>query len=199
MAVLICAAMVGCEASGADRSEGSGLPVPVPTTSSAQATPTTSETDTTEDYSRLLLEASDLSIGEDTFTVRSTNPGPDGLPGASALFVNQDDTRAVADTIVIYPDAQTATKTLRDALPQLDTLVAGATPRPAPVGTDGIMAVGTSRDGTQAATLLLFTHGPALVRLEFQGALGDATTDQFVLSVGKMQDIALRLGLQQPQ
>ncbi|BBY81741.1 hypothetical protein MPUL_28990 [Mycolicibacterium pulveris] len=196
MAALICAAAVGCEASGADRSEGLALPAPVPTTSSAQATPTTEETDPTEDYSRLLLEPSDLSIGEDTFKVQSTNPGPDGLPGASALFVNQDDTRAVADTIVIYPDARTATKTLRDALPQLDTLVVGATPRPAPVGTDGTMTVGTSRDGTKAATLLLFTQGPALVRLEFQSAPGDATTDQFVIGVGKMQEIALRVGLQ---
>ncbi|KKW62133.1 hypothetical protein AAV95_23960 [Mycolicibacterium elephantis] len=198
-AALLCAVAVGCEASGADRSEGLALPPTAPTTSAAQATPTTSENETIEDYSRLLLQPADISDAEDTFTVQSTNPGPDGLPGASALFVNQDDTRAVADTIVIYPDAQSATKTLRDALPQIDTLVAGATPQPAPVGTDGTMAVGTSRDGTKAATLLLFTYGPALVRLEFQSALGDATTDEFVIKVGKMQEIALRVGLPQSQ
>ncbi|RWA16280.1 hypothetical protein [Mycolicibacterium elephantis] len=198
-AALLCAVTVGCEASSADRSEGLGLPATAPTTSAAQSTPTTSENETTEDYSRLLLQPSDISDAEDTFTVQSTNPGLDGLPGASALFVNQDDTRAVADTIVIYPDAQTATKTLRDALPRIDTLVAGATPRPAPVGADGTMAVGTSRDGTKAATLLLFTHGPALVRLEFQSALGDSTTDEFVIKVGKMQEIALRVGLPQSQ
>ncbi|NLE81516.1 MAG: hypothetical protein GX610_18430, partial [Rhodococcus sp.] len=140
---------------------------------------------------------SDLSDDEDTFTVQSTNPGPNGLPGASALFVNEDDTRAIADTIVIYPDAETATTTLREALPRIDTVVADATPKPAPVGTDGTMAVGTSPDGSKAATLLLFTHGPALVRLEFQSALGDATTDEYVINVGKMQQIALRTGLPQ--
>ncbi len=197
-AALICAAVVGCEAPPAPDG-GVASPSTAPTTTSAQAAPTTSRTgdaDTT-DYSRLLLAASDLSDAEDTFTVQSTNPGPDGLPGASALFVNEDDTRAIADTIVIYPDAETATRTLREALPRIDTVVAGATPRPAPVGADGTMAVGTSPDGSKAATLLLFTHGPALVRLEFQSALGDATTDEFVITIGKMQDIALRTGLPQ--
>lgn len=94
------------------------------------------------------------------------------------------------------PAAETASKTLREALPSIDTAVAGATPQPVPVGTDGTIAVGTSPDGTEAATLLLFTHGPALARLEFQSALGDATTDQFVINIGKMmQQIALRTGL----
>ncbi len=169
------------------------------TTSSAQAAPTASPTgeahDKDVDYSRLLLAPSDISDGEDTFAVRSTTPGPDGLPGASALFVNGDDTRAIADTIAIYPDAATAAATLRQALPAVDTVVTGGTPRPAPVGTDGTMVVGTSPDGSKAATLLVFTEGPALVRLEFQSAPGDATTDEFVINVGKMQQIALRAGL----
>lgn len=78
-------------------------------------------------------------------------------------------------------------------------MVTGATPRPAPVGTDGTMAVGTSPDGGKATTLLVFTEGPALVRLEFQSAPGDTTTDDFVINVGKMQQIALRTGLNAPQ
>ncbi len=144
----------------------------------------------------LLLQPTDLSDDEDTFTEQSSTPsGPDGLPGASALFVNQDDTRAISDTIVIYSDAETAANTLRDALPTIGTTVTGATPRPAPVGTDGTIAVGMSTEGSKAATLLLFTEGPALVRLEFQSATGDVTTDQFVINIGKMQQIALRTGL----
>ncbi|MGV0716334.1 hypothetical protein ABQE93_13115 [Mycolicibacterium sp. XJ662] len=195
-AVLICAAAVGCETTGPDPNGGGAQdPAAAPTTTSAQGSPTTSPTDTAQDYSHLLLTASDLSDDEDTFTVASTNPGPGGLPGASALFVNQDDTRAISNTIVIYPDAETATKTLREALPSIDTAVAGATPQPVPVGADGTIAVGTSPDGTKAATLLLFTHGPALARLEFQSALGDATTDEFVINIGKMQQIALRTAL----
>lgn len=202
MAALICAAAVGCESSGPSPNTGGNSTSASPTTSPAQAAPTTSrsgEADSTMDYTRLLLQASDLSNDEDTFTVQSTNPGPEGLPGASALFVNQDDTRAISDTIVIYPDAETATTTLREALPRIDTAVTGATPRPAPVGTDGTMAVGMSSDGSKSVTLLVFTEGPALVRLEFESAPGDATTDQFVIGVGKMQQIALRTGLNSTQ
>lgn len=162
-------------------------------------TPTTTQTTDDKkdvDYSRLLLQPADVSDNDDTFTEQSTTPsGPDGLPGASALYVNQDDTRAIADTIVIYPDAQTAATTLREALPALGSTLTGATSRPAPVGTDGTMAVGTSKDGSKAVTLLLFTQGPALVRLEFQSAPGDVTTDEFVVNIGKMQQIALRAGL----
>ena len=41
---------------------------------------------------------------------------------------------------------------------------------------------------------MLFTEGPALARLEFHSATGDPTTDQFVTSIAKMQQIALRVG-----
>ncbi|KUI06162.1 hypothetical protein AU188_01885 [Mycobacterium sp. IS-3022] len=195
-ATLVCAAGAGCESSG-PAPDGGAPRLPAFTTSQAQPTPTTGDAAPEDgDYSGLLLRPEDLSDAEDTFAVRSTTPGgPDGLPGASALFVNQDDTRAISDAIVIYPDAATATTTLREALPTIGTVVAGATPRPVPVGTDGTMAVGMSPDGTKAATLLLFTQGSALVRLEFESAPGDATTDEFVINIGKMQQIALRTGL----
>jgi hypothetical protein len=198
IAAVICAATISCEAQSADRGADTGGQ-PATTNASAPATPTTTQSaegDKKVDYSRLLLEPADLSDNEDTFAVQSSTPsGPDGLPGASALFVNQDDTRAIANTIVIYPDAETAAKTLRDALPAIGTTIIGATPRPAPVGTEGTIAVGMSKDGSKAATLLLFTQGPALVRLEFQSAPGDVTNDDFVISIGKMQQIALRVGL----
>jgi hypothetical protein len=195
-AALVCVATVGCESSGTEPGTGTESQPGATTSSLAQAAPTTSRTREVVDYSRLLLRPADLSDDQDTFAEQSTTPsGPDGLPGASVLFVNQDDTRAIADTIVVYPDAATAATTLRDAMPAIDTAITGATTREAPVGTDGIMAVGMSNDGSKAATLLLFTEGPALVRLEFQSAPGDTTTDEFVFNIGKMQQIALRTGL----
>ncbi len=201
-AAVICAAIVGCgDASGPNPNGGLGSLSTSPSASSAPAPTTSRSGEPAEpvDYSRLLLAASDLSDDEDTFTVQSTNPAPGGQPGASALFVNQDDTRAISNTIVIYPDADAATKTLREAIPRLDQVVAEATPRRAPVGADGTIAVGESVDHSKAVTMLLFTQGAALVRLEFQSALGDATTDEFVVKVGKMQDIALRVGLPKTQ
>lgn len=198
-AALICAAAIGCDSSGIDPggSGGSQRGTALPSVPAAPTTSWTAEPDKKEvDYSRLLLQPADLSDNEDTFREQSSTPsGPDGLPGASALFVNQDDTRAIADTIVIYPDAETAANTLREALPALGSTLTGATSRPAPVGTAGTMAVGLSKDGSKATTLLLFTEGPALVRLEFQSAPGDVTTDEFVINIGKMQQIALRAGL----
>lgn len=195
LAALMCVAAIGCDSSGTGPA-GTVPSLPASTTSSASAAPTTTKTDEQVDYSRLLLLPGDLSDNEDTFTEQSSTPsGPDGLPGASAFFVNQDDTRAIADTIVIYPDAETAANTLKAALPTIGSTVTGATTRPAPVGSNGTMAVGTSADGSKATTLLLFNQGPALVRLEFQSAPGDVTTDQFVINIGKMQQIALRTGL----
>jgi len=165
-------------------------------TSIPVAPTTTTTTDTPVDYSRLLLQPADISDAADTFGQRSSSAkGADGLPGASALFVNQDDTRAIIDSIVIYPDAATAAKTLQDAVPTLGSTLTDATTRPAPVGQNGTMAVGMSEDRGKAITLLLFTEGPALVRLEFQSAPGDVTTDAFVFNIGKMQQIALRIGL----
>ncbi|BCI55377.1 hypothetical protein NIIDNTM18_46550 [Mycolicibacterium litorale] len=169
------------------------------------AAPTTSRTESESaesdevDYSHLLLTASDISDNEDVFAVRSTTRDPGGLPGASALFVNADDTRAVSDTIAIYPDAATATSTLRRALSEVGKVVVGGAPRRAPVGTDGTIVVGTSADGTKAATLLLFTEGPALARLQFESAPGDVPTEEYVIAVGKMQQIALRTGLRSPE
>lgn len=197
VAALVCAAATGCDSSVGPTANTPPPPAALPSVTFAPTTSATAEPDKKDvDYTRLLLQPADLSDNEDTFTEKSTTPsGPDGLPGASALYVNQDDTRAIADTIVIYPDAQTAANTLRDALPTLGSTLDGATSRTAAVGTDGTMAVGMSKDGSKAVTLLLFTEGPALVRLEFQSAPGDVTTDQFVTNIGKMQQIALRVGL----
>lgn len=164
-------------------------------TTSSPTTSAPSPTAAATDYGRLLLTAADLSDAEDTFVERSTTASPDGVPGASAFFVNERDTRAITDTVLVYPDAATAAASLKQATDALGTLVTGGTPRPAGVGNDGVVITGTSPDEDKAVTVLLFTEGRALVRLRFESAEGDATTDRFVTSVGKMQQIALRIGL----
>lgn len=78
-------------------------------------------------------------------------------------------------------------------------VVSGATPQPFPVGTNGTLFRGTAPDGSKDVTLLVFTQDRALVRLRFESATGDATTDGFVTNVGKMQQIALRTGLVDPE
>ncbi|OBB62758.1 hypothetical protein [Mycolicibacterium monacense] len=195
-AVLLAgAATVGCDTPEGEVAGDPAVPAVEPVPTVTTTSPAAGNDAAHRDYSQLLLQASDISDDEDTFTVRSTSGSPGGLPGASALFVNAEDTRAISDTVVVYPDAATATATLRNALPAVEKTVVGGTPRPAPVGTDGTIVVGMSAEGPKAATLLIYTHGPALVRLHFESAPGDATTDEFVFTVGKMQLIALRTGL----
>jgi hypothetical protein len=182
-----------------------GVNTTAPTTGSLPGLPTsvgTSATTTSKspaaaatDYSRLLLTGPDLSDAEDTFSQRSGQSQPNGVAGASAFFVNAKDDRAVTDTVLIYPDAATATATLRQSASTLTTAVTGGTPKPVPVGSDGIMISGTYPDQSKAVTLMFFTEGRAVVRLEFQSAPGDVATEKFVIDVGKMQQIALRVGL----
>ncbi len=150
---------------------------------------------TNVDYAALLLQASDLSSTDDTFALRTAKQDPSGLPGASALFVNADDTRAISVTVARYPDAAVATATLREAVTTSNTVVSGGDPRPLAVGTGGTVIKGSSPDGQKAVTLVLFTQDNILARLEFNSATGDATTDRFVTDIARMQQIALRVGL----
>ncbi|MGV0812459.1 hypothetical protein ABQF34_10915 [Mycolicibacterium boenickei] len=167
---------------------------PVPSTSAPASAPTSPKPHAS-DYSHLLLQAEDVSIPPDTFTARSSNVNPDGQSGASALFVNADDTRAIADTILIYPDAATAQATLKQASAAVSTMVTGGQPQPVPVGSGGTVISGTAPDGAKAVTLLMYTQGRAVVRLEFDSNPDDPVSPQTVASVGRMQQIALRIGL----
>ncbi|CAN5629530.1 hypothetical protein BH10ACT9_BH10ACT9_34600 [soil metagenome] len=171
----------------------------VPTLPAFTPTTTTSAEAAAVDYSRLLLTEADVSDDEDTFSQRSSTPDADGTPGASVFFVNNEDTRAITDTIVAYPDDQAAGAALQQVIADPSKVVSGGEPRPFPVGTGGTIVRGTAPDGSKDVTLLVFTEGRALVRLRFESATGDATTDRYVSSIGKMQQIALRVGLTDPE
>ncbi|MDZ7883086.1 MAG: hypothetical protein U5N53_09300 [Mycobacterium sp.] len=186
--VLTVSACAPTEPGGATSASAPTLPAftTSSTTTSVSAAPAVA------DYSDLLLTAGDLTDADDTFVQRSREPAPDGHPGASAFFVNEQDTRAIIDTVLIYPDDAAAATALQQAV---STKKVSGDPQPTGVGQGGVVIRGTRPDEDKAVTLLLFTEGPALVRLEFQSADGDVTTDRFVTSIGKMQQIALRVGL----
>jgi hypothetical protein len=147
------------------------------------------------DYRRLLIEPGDITTGTDTFATRSSTTNPGGSDGVSALFVNQHDTRAIGDTIVILPDSAAATSALNTTVSSIGTIVTGDRPQPSPVGTGGTVVSGSSPDGSKAMIVLLFTEGRAVVRMEFDSAPGDPIPPQVVTEVGKKQQIAIRTGL----
>jgi hypothetical protein len=195
---VVTLAISGCSGSEVGTPASSTAPGLAAPTASSTTSPSAGTDAEPADYRRLLLAAADISDAEDTFIQRSQESRPNGNAGASAFFVNEKDNRAISDTFLVYPDAATASATLHQASATLTTLVAGGTPTPVPVGTDGVMISGRHPEEDKAVTLVFFTEGPALVRLQFQSATGDATTDDFVTSVAKMQQIALRVGLSGP-
>lgn len=191
LAALLITGVTACaptEPGGATSAPAPTLPAFTTSSATTSATPTPADTD----YQDLLLTAGDLTDADDTFVERSREGAPDGHPGASAFFVNEADTRAIIDTVLIYPDDAAAATALQQAI---STRKVAGDPQPTGVGQGGVVIRGTRPDEDKAVTLLLFTAGPALVRLEFQSADGDVTTDPFVTSIGKMQQIALRVGL----
>jgi hypothetical protein len=147
------------------------------------------------DYTRLLLEARDISTGEDTYTAQPATPNPDGRPGAEVLLVNQDQTKAVNILLAGLPDAASAPAALQEAQANLAKSLTGGQPQPSPVGSGGTAVSGTSPNGTKSVTVLLFTEGAALARIEFDGVPGQPAPSAFVTNVGQKQDIALRVGL----
>lgn len=195
--VLVAVLVSGCAGTDGSTPAATSLPgfpaQPSSTTSTPAAAPKAAP-----DYEKLLITADDLSDGEDTFHQQSAQSQPDGVPGASAFFVNDEDTRAISSVVLIYPEAATAAATLKQAKDTLPSLVAGGTPQPIAVGSGGVVVKGAKPEEDKSVTLMFFTVDRALVRLEFQSALGDTTTDQFVTNVGKMQAIALRTGLATP-
>ncbi|WP_167105002.1 hypothetical protein [Mycobacterium sp. DL592] len=163
------------------------------TTTKATSTPTTARAQP-QDYSRLLLEGRDISSAEDTYTAQPTGPNQDPKTGAEVLLVNQDQTKAVNILIAELPDPAAAPSALQEAQANLPKTLTGGQPQPSPVGSGGTVVSGTSPDGTKSVTVLLFTEGTALARIEFDGLPGQPASNALVTNVGQKQDIALRVG-----
>jgi hypothetical protein len=190
-AVLFAAGCTGCAATNtASFTESYSA-----STTASSGPPSAAASQPARDYRGLLIEPGDINTAADRFATRSSTTNPDGMHGVSALFVNHDDTRAIANTILILPDAAAATTTLNTTVSSIGKAVTGGSPQPSPVGTGGTVVSGTSPDESKAVTVLLFTQGRAVVRLEFDSAPGDPMPPQFVTDVGKKQQIAIRAGL----
>jgi len=199
-AVLLTTALglsaAGCDANGGLQNSDAPLPNgPSTTTSSSSTTkPTATAATTPIDYMRLLIQPRDLSTPTDTYTAQSPVTNPDGRAGAEILLVNQNQTRGVSVIILGVPEAGAAAA-LNDAKQNLAKSIASPNPQPSPVGTGGTIATGLSPDGSKSVTVLLFTEGPAVARLEFDGLPGQPTPEAFVTDAGQKQAIALRVGL----
>lgn len=198
LGALLAAVSSGCDAAEPPLSAGSGGPAALaattPTVVSASPHPT-SMNNAGPDLSRLIIEPDDIKSPTDTFATQSTTLDPGGSDGSAVLYINQDDTKAISITLLLLPDPAAATTALNATVGSINSYVTGGSPRPSSVGAGGTVVSGTSADRSMDLTVLLFTEGRAVVRIEFGSALGDPIPPTFVTDVGAKQVIALRSGL----
>ncbi len=119
---------------------------------------------------------------------------PNGAAGVEVLFANPDNSRRIGDTISIVADPAAAETGLDNTKDSYAGKVTG-TWQPADVGSNGAMISGTSSDKSRAVTVLLFTEGKALVKLEFAGAANDPIDPGVATDIGRKQDAAIKHGL----
>lgn len=145
------------------------------------------------DYTRLLIAAGDINAPE-IFTATPPVNNPDGRPGASTTFSNNDRTHVINDSIQVLSDPAAAQRALESAKSAHDGYVHGA-PEPIAIGTGGTTISGPSPDGAKGVTVLMFTEGKAFVELEFDGPPSALVPPDFVTDVGQKQDVAVKNGL----
>lgn len=184
VAVPLALCLVGC-GGNSKPSAASGAPNHGPTSTPVPAHPS--------DYTRLLIAASDINAPE-IFTATPPINNPNGQPGATTTFSNQDRTHVITDSIQVLPDPAAALKALESAKAATDGYVHGS-PEPIAIGTGGATISGPSPDGAKGVTVLLFAEGKAFVELEFDGPPDAPAPPDFVTDVGQKQDAAVRQGL----
>jgi hypothetical protein len=143
-------------------------------------------------YSALLIKPSD--IGGDFNASQPPVQNPNGAAGVEVLFANPDNSRRIGDMISIAADPAAAASALGNAKNNYVDKVTGSW-QPADVGSNGSMISGTSPDKSQAVTVLLFTEGKALIKLEFAGAVNDPIDPGVATDIGHKQDAAIKNGL----
>ncbi|MGA7051853.1 MAG: hypothetical protein WBZ37_11350 [Mycobacterium sp.] len=143
-------------------------------------------------YSALLIKPSD--IGGDFNASQPPVQNPNGAAGVEVLFANPDNSRRIGDTISIAADPGAAAAGLDNAKHGYAGKFTG-TWQPADVGSNGSTISGTSPDQSQAVTVLLFTEGKVLVKLEFAGAANDPIDPGVATDIGRKQDAAIKNGL----
>ncbi|BBZ16474.1 hypothetical protein [Mycolicibacterium gadium] len=176
VAALVIGVAAGCSKSDDSSAESSASATS--TTTSAEAT--TSEETTSEeagpaaaepsDYGSLLLPPADM--GSDTQTPGGVQLNPGGNPGAAQVYASPDGKQQIIDTILVFPDVAAADSNFQSNSATMNQVTTGA-PEPIEVGDQGVMAIGTSPDGSKSVTAILFSQGRALVSLNFEGEPND--------------------------
>lgn len=194
---LVAAAVAVTSVSAAGCSSNPKAPTASSTSATAAKTSHSSATSSAQaqsaDYARLLIKASDIQTPM-AFTAGPAIPNPNGQAGVDTTFSNDDKTRQIQDTILVFGDPAAATSALEAAKAKLGDSVKG-TPGPAAVGTGGTTVSGNSPDGSKGVMMVLFTEGKAFATLNFVGPPDMLPPPDFATELGQKQDTAIKNGL----
>jgi hypothetical protein len=182
--------VVGCSSHSKSPTATSTSPTP---TTAPGASPGSTSTSAPVDYTRLLIQASDINAPE-PFTASPPVNNPNDQPGVASTFSNPDRSHVIYVTIAVLADPAAATNALNARKGGLDGVVHGK-PDPISVGTGGTTISGPSPDAFKGVTVLLFTEGKAFAELEFDGPADSLVPPDFVTDVGQKQDAAIKKGL----
>jgi hypothetical protein len=182
-----CVAIAGLAVSGAGCGGKSSAPAKSGSPSPSASAPAT-------DYTKLLIAATDINAPF-PFTGDPPINNPNGQPGVTQTFKNDDGSRVIKDTIQILADPAAAAGALNAAKTGQGSIIKQPQTEGAEVGTGGTTLLGNSPDGSKGVTILLFTEGRALVTLEFDGPTDSLAPPEFVTDVGNKQDAAIKKGL----
>ena len=152
----------------------------------------TSKTSAASDYSQLADQAQCHRRARRDRYRAAADVEPARCAGASVVFVNKANTRAVGNTIFVLRDPDAATAALNGAKNALGTVIEGAVAQPAPVGANGTTAGGPSPDGSKAVTVVMFTEGRTFVTLKFDAAMTDAVAPPLAGQVAQRQDALIK-------
>lgn len=163
-------------------------------TSATSTAPASSAPAQQNDYTRLLIKASDIDAPIEFIGAPPTN-NPNGQPGAAITFSTDDNSHQIKDTVQVLADPAAATNALNAAKANPGNAVTNPTTRPFNVGTGGTTVSGKSPDGSKGVQILMFTEGRAFVTLEFDGPTESLPPEDFVTDVGQKQLDAVKKGL----
>lgn len=199
----VAALVIGVTAAGCSSSEDSSAEssTSVESTTASEEATTSEESSTAEDttpaaepsdYGALLMTPDDL--GTDTQTPGGVQLNPGGNPGAAQVYASPDDNQRIIDTILVFPDVAAAASNFESNTKTMNEVTTGA-PEPVEVGDQGVMAIGTSPDGSKSVTVVLFTQGRALVSLNFEGAPDDPVPPMVATDIANKQATLIADGL----
>ncbi|CAN5639776.1 hypothetical protein BH09ACT7_BH09ACT7_25140 [soil metagenome] len=141
------------------------------------------------DYSALLIHPNNVT-DSNAYSAGPPIQDPNGQPGVQAVYTHRDGSRTITDTVLVLSDPEAATAAMNAS--QASSGIANQTSVPAPVGTGGTLVSGTSADGTQSVSLLLFTQGNTATTVEFEGVTSDPAPADLAIDFGQRQDTAIK-------